>query len=328
MEEFRHIEFQRARDFSKKLNATFEFIKQNFKALSKSLIYIAGPAVLVGSILLGSFMNDILDFGKFAQESPDLFEQTVSSPRFWIQIFLLFVFLVISYVVSVATINSYLVLYDEKKTNKIEVNEVWMKVQKVFWTYLGSFLIFFFLFIALYIGLLIPAIFIGQASGLLTFFGILFIILALVFLMFSVSLTFFIQSYERKNFIDAITRSYRLVNNGKWWSTFGLIMVLQIIVGTISYIFLIPYYALIFINAFHDVSGTTAEAPQGLITTTVIFFTLYYMVQMFLYALPNVGIAFQYFNLVELKESKGLMAKINTLGEQDSPAPKRPEESY
>jgi hypothetical protein len=49
--------------------------------------------------------------------------------------------------------------------------------------------------------------------------------------------------------------------------------------------------------------------------TTIIFFVLYYMIQMVLATLPNIGIAFQYFNLVELKEAKGLINKIDTLGE-------------
>jgi len=48
---------------------------------------------------------------------------------------------------------------------------------------------------------------------------------------------------------------------------------------------------------------------------------------MILYSLPNVGIAFQYFNLVELKEARGLMSEIETLGEQ-TPEANRPEESY
>jgi hypothetical protein len=46
-----------------------------------------------------------------------------------------------------------------------------------------------------------------------------------------------------------------------------------------------------------------------------------------LYALPNVGIAFQYFNLVELREAKGLMEKINSMG-QESNTSNRPEEHF
>jgi hypothetical protein len=51
------------------------------------------------------------------------------------------------------------------------------------------------------------------------------------------------------------------------------------------------------------------------------------MAQMLMYSLPNVGIAFQYFNLVELKEAKGLMTQIENLG-QTSPPDNRPEEHF
>jgi hypothetical protein len=52
----------------------------------------------------------------------------------------------------------------------------------------------------------------------------------------------------------------------------------------------------------------------------MILSTLYYLAQMILGALPNIGIAFQYFNLVEMKEAKGLLGKINTLGQSQPPS--------
>jgi len=42
-----------------------------------------------------------------------------------------------------------------------------------------------------------------------------------------------------------------------------------------------------------------------------------YTIQLLLNSLPNVGIAFQYFNLVERKESRSLLQSIDTIGEKD-----------
>jgi len=328
MDEFRPIEFQRSRDFSKKLNATFEFIRQNYKSLGKSILFIAGPSVLVGSVMAGSFMGDFLNLSRLEQGNPDAFTDTFLSIGFWVQMVLMFVFLTVSFVVAIATINCYLIIYDQKKTNKIEVSEVWDKVRNAFWPYLGSSVLFFFLFIIAYILMLIPIVILADVSGVLLFFGIIFFIGAIIYLIFSSSLTFFIQLYEKKNFFEAIARSFRLVNNGKWWSTFGLIIVLHLIMMTISYVFIIPYYAVIFINTLHSVSeGNELEFSSDFKLWTIVFFTLYYMAQMFLYSLPNIGIAFQYFNLVELKEAKGLMSQIENLG-QSSPQNNRPEEHF
>ncbi len=328
MEEFKVIEFQRTRDFSKKLNATFEFIRQNFKPLGKSILFIAGPPVLVGSVIAGSFMGEFLNLGVTTKSNPEALTSYFLTVSFWGQMLLMFVFLTVSFVVAIATINCYLILYDQKKTNQIEVNEVWDEVRKVFWLYLGSSILFFVLVVIAYIILLIPIFILANISGVLVVFGVMFVIGGIIFLIFSSSLTFFIQLYEKKNFIDAIGRSFKLVNNGKWWSTFGLIMVLYLIMMTVSYIFIIPYYAVLFTNTLHSVStGTVVEPSSSWKIWTIIFFTLYYMAQMIMYALPNVGIAFQYFNLVELKEAKGLMNQIENLG-QSSTTDNRPEEHF
>lgn len=328
MEEFRAIEFQRTRDFSRKLNATFEFIRQNFKSLGKSILFIAGPSVLVGSVLGGSFMGEFLSLSRSAQSDPNIFSNYFLTAGFWLQLALMFLFFTVSFVVAIATINCYLMLYDKKKTNKIEVSEVWNMVRETFWSYFGTSILFFILFIIAYIVLLIPIIILGNISGFLIFFGVVIVIGGLVFLFFSSSLTYFIQVYEKKNFVDALSRSFRLINNGKWWSTFGLITILYLIMMTVSYIFIMPYYVVLLTESLHSVStGTLAEPSAGWSIWTIVFFTLYYMAQMFMYALPNVGIAFQYFNLVELKEAKGLMNQIESIG-QDSANTNRPEEHY
>jgi len=327
MEEFRAIQFQRARDFSKKLNATFEFIRQNFKPLSKSIMIIAGPPVFVGSVLAGSFMGEFFNFGQLAQGNPDALSGYFLSVNFWSQLVLMFVFLTISFVIAIATINCYLLIYDEKKSNQIEVSDVWDRVRKAFWPYLGTSVLFFFLFIMVYILLLIPVIILGNISGVLIFFGVFFIIGGFIYLVFSASLTYFIQLYEKRNFIDSLVRSFRLIN-GKWWSTFGLIIILYLIMMTVSYIFIIPYYAVLLANTLHSASaGTGLEFSSSFKIWTIVFFTFYYMAQMLMSSLPNVGIAFQYFNLVELKEAKGLMNEIENLGQASAPD-NRPKEHY
>jgi hypothetical protein len=328
MEEFRPIDFQRTRDFSRKMNATFEFIRQNYKALGKSILLIAGPSVLVGSVMAGSFMGEFLNFGRVAQGNPEVVSDYFLSVSFWVQLLFLFVFLIVSFVISIATINCYLILYEEKKTNTIEVKDVWERVRKLFWSYLGTSILFFFLFIIAYILLLIPVFILAEISGVLVFFGIILIIGGIIHLFFSTSMTYFIQVYEKKNFFDAVTRSFRLVNNGKWWSTFGLIMILHLIMMTASYLFIIPYYIILFTSTLHSVSaGSELEFSSSFKLMTIVFFTLYYMAQMLMYSLPNVGIAFQYFNLVELKEAKGLMNQIENLGQSSSPT-ERPEEHF
>jgi hypothetical protein len=331
MEEFKAIEFQRTRDFSRKLNATFEFIRQNFKPLCKSILIIAGPSTLVGSAMAGSLFGEFLSFSSAMQQggvTPENGSNYLLSVSFWLQIILMFVFLTIGFVVGLATINAYLLLYEKKKSNKIEVNEVWQQVLAMFWQYLGTSILFFIIFILAYLVLLIPIFVLGEISPFLIIIGFFIFFGGIIFLLFSSSLTYFVQTYEKKNFLDSLIRSFRLVNNGKWWSTFGLTMLLYLIASTVSSIFIMPYYIVSFINSLHSINtGTVIEPSSDWKIWTIVFFTLYYMANMLMAALPNVGIAFQYFNLVELKEAKGLMNQIENLG-QSATTDKRPEEHY
>jgi hypothetical protein len=330
MEEFKVIEFQQARDFSKKLNTTFEFIRQNFKSLGKSILYIAGPPVFVCSVIAGSFISEFLSLTQSAQNAgdPEGVANYFISISFWTQLVLLFVFFVIGFVVSIATINSYLILYTEKKTNMIEVQDVWNRVRNTFWTYLGTSLLFYISFIVVVIVLMIPTFILGAISNFLIFFGVLILFIGIIYLAISSSLIYFVQSFERKNFFESLVRSYKLVNNGKWWSTFGLILILDLIMGTASSIFVAPYYFISIVKSLHTIStGTIQELSSAESIIASISITLYVIARMLFYVLPNIGIAFQYFNLVELKEARGLMSQIETIG-QPSVDPNRPEENF
>ena len=77
---------------------------------------------------------------------------------------------------NIATINNYLLLYEKKRTNKIEVSEVWERVRATFWMYFSTMFLFMILVIAAYIVLLIPIGILAAISPFLIFFGVLFLI--------------------------------------------------------------------------------------------------------------------------------------------------------
>jgi hypothetical protein len=162
----------------------------------------------------------------------------------------------------------------------------------------------------------------------LVFFGIIGLCCLLTYLFFSSSFIFIVRAYERLGFFEALVRSFKLVQ-GKWWSTFGLIVVLYIIVMVVSYVFMRPRYVITLVSSLHNTGVEGVEAPgSGLQTVSLVFLTLYYLAQMVMYALPNVGIAFQYFNLVERKEARGLMNQIGSIGEAPASSSSAPDEHY
>jgi hypothetical protein len=231
MENFNSIEYHHTRDFSRKMNVTFEFIRQNFKSLGKSMLLIAGPPLIVASLIVATFMNELLDMTKAVSASAgdsEAFQTYFMSVNFYVQLVLMFVLLMLSSIMSIATVNNYIILYEEKNTNNIEVSEVWQRVRETFWMYFGTTLIFFLLAIPVTIGLIIPASLLAAISPLLIVFGIMGAFVAFFYLAISVSLTYFVRAYEKTGFFDSLARSFKLVRN-KWWSTFGLIVILYLV---------------------------------------------------------------------------------------------------
>jgi len=322
MEKFSLIEFHQTRDFGKKINATFEFLKQNFKPLGKSILFIAGPAVLIGSIFIGSFVSDFLGMS-FAAQSGDTTEtlKYFGSVTFWAQMGLMYVFLIISYVITLATINSYVWLYYEKQTNQLNVPEVWEKVRETVWRYLGSILMIFLGFILFTIFATVMFIILQKISTFLLGLAIFAVFLAAIYVLVGMSMMFYIQVQEDKGFLEAAGRSLQLVR-GKWWSTFGLAIVLSMIGGAISYVFIIPYYIYMGLTMMNSVTPGQALAISPVFKmVSFAFLIVYYMAQMLLHTLPSVGLVFQYFNLVEMKEAKGLMRDLENFGKAGQEPP-------
>ena len=320
MTTFNVIEFHRKRDFSRKLNATFEFIKQNFKPLGKSLLLIAGPPILIASLIMGSFVSDLTSISTNPSNQIEGIETFFSSPIFWLEIGLMVMFYTVASVMSIATVNNYLLLYGEKRSNLIEVSEVWDRVRATFWMYFRSMILFIVMLVLAYIVLAIPVGFLAMLSPILVVFGVIFFFCAIVYLLIASSLTFIIRACENNGFFDAVARSFKLVKD-KWWSTFGLVMILYMVMFVASMLFILPWQVISGVSMFHSLSTNTFEEPSAswqLLTTVML--SLQYIIQMMLACLPNIGVAFQYFNLVEMKEAKGLMTQIQTLGQQTPPA--------
>ncbi|MDH4058192.1 MAG: hypothetical protein OEU76_05480 [Cyclobacteriaceae bacterium] len=325
MESFNPIEFQQTRDFSKKINTTFEFLKQNFKPLFKSILFIAGPPMLIGSVLAGGLYSDYFGFiGKMGQNqgNPDFITDSLGSPLLWLEIAMALLFMFASGVMIISVVYNYMLEYQAKRSNEIEVNDIWNRVRDTLPMYIGTVLLYWVMFIAAY--LLVVLIIVGAAtvSPFLAFLVGVAVFIGLVYCIITLSLLFFIRAYEKIDFFESVTRSFFLIRD-KWWSTFGLLFILGLVQSTIASLFLIPWYINFFVSMMHNIEGNPFQESSvfsELINN--IFMTLYFIVSFLLYSLPLTALAFQYLNLVELKEAKGLLSKIENIGQPDDSAKK------
>lgn len=318
MVEFNYIEFQKTRDFSNKMNATIEFIKQNFKSLSKALLYLAGPPAIVASLLIGSVFNDYMTLatGVGTPGGQEAFLGYLTSVNFWGSIILLVLLGTITVVMLTATVNNFVVIYMEKQRPGIEVDEVWSRIKKTFWGYFVAFLGYIFLVVVAYLVLIAVVFAAGAIAPVLSIFVAIGMFIGFMYVLIAASLVYAIQGFEKGGFFHALSRSFILIR-GKWWSTFGLLMVNTIIIYIISFIFIIPWYISFIGKAIHSIEDRTGAPDLTFSWFGILSITIYYLVYFLLSAVPQLALVFQYFNLVEMKESKGLMEKMETMGVAD-----------
>jgi len=114
-----------------------------------------------------------------------------------------------------------------------------------------------------------------------------------------------IMLIENRGFGYSFSKCFALIK-GKWWSTFGVVVVIAIITYALYLLVLIP---------FSVASGGTITFLSYNVSTVV---TLCYCVAIGLLQVINIlhltGAGVSYFSYMEDKESVGLLERIDTLG--------------
>jgi hypothetical protein len=285
------IIFAQARDFSEKLNATFSFLRQNFKNLGAAALFIAGPFTLIDGIFMGLYQSQVFkSAGAVNNSSLTPQARMIASFQniFGIEYFLGILFSVISLMVLAIVVNEYIRLYNEHKTENFQWQDVLPGVKSHF---LSVFLF-------------------AIGYTIIVMLGLMLFIIPGIYLAFALSLLIYVRMFEKKSFFFAVGRCLDLIK-GNWWPTFGLLFVLSIIQGMLSFIFQIP--ALIS-GILMGLQGLKNEASEGsnifMIIATIISTTGTHL----LYVVSLVGLCFQYFNLVEEKDATGLLNRIDSIG--------------
>ncbi|TAE36480.1 MAG: hypothetical protein EAZ70_11260 [Runella slithyformis] len=294
------IKLLQERDFGQKVNVTFEFVIQNLKPLMVALLCIAGPAALVAGIFNGIYQSNM--FSTLGQNNAGGALSAIAGLNnvFTIPYFLFIVFFLASSVVASLTVYSYILIYEEQggNTPAIAPAQIWERVQGNLFKYLGFTIALLFLLVVAALFLIIPAIYLGVVFSLIYIVGL----------------------RENLGFGDSMRRCFYLITD-KWWSTFGLVVVISIIQSIIGYVFQIPTGIFALLKAFQvlDAGSTVVGAIAGVIGTVG---------QVLSSCLLNTAVVFQYYNLVERREGSGIVGAIDAIGTAETPKIARREEDF
>jgi hypothetical protein len=272
------------RDFGQKMNVSFEFVTRNFAPLVKALMFIAGPAALLAGVAQGMFQSRTLGMA-ISQDPASMLTKYLAFEYLFV-----IIFTTVSYFLAYATVSAFITLYEEHSSS-VDVTPalVWQKISENIWASLGAMVISFLLSMIGIMFLIIPGLYIGIA---LQFFMIITI-------------------REKLPAMEALKRSQQLIKD-KWWSTFGLIMIMSIVASLIAFVFQLPVFITTMLSAL-GLARDWANMKAFMIGGSMISILGSTIVQ----GLVWVALVFQYFNLVERTEGSSLRAEIDALGKGD-----------
>lgn len=302
------IQFEKERDFSNTLTVSFTFIKENFKLFFSSLLFLAGPILLLNAILMSIYVQNIFNFQTF---NPNDYENLqFLSPIYFIVI----IIAIASSLVVLGVTYEYIFLYDKHDGAKFTVNDVWNAFLKDLGLLLSTFffLLGIFLLLIIVIGVIVGlfAMMGGVFMGLIMF--VLFVSL-LIFgppLIFVISAIYPIRIKERIGNFAAINKAYILAKNN-FGNTWLLIFVSQLIVGAIGFVFSIPQLIYTVMIQLNSLQNAAVETSSVLLTSFNVIATLGTSLTN---AVFLVIICFHYFSTNEKVFGGGLMKKIETIG--------------
>jgi hypothetical protein len=143
---------------------------------------------------------------------------------------------------------------------------------------------------------------------------VIFVLLSLPFIIYLVvPITIFmvVHVLESGNSVGtSIRRAFFLIRE-KWWSTFGIYIVISILASIASYIFMVPAYIMFFIQTLGSLNTGEVSTEFGL--WFGIMYACGFLGSLFAGMYQTLGMIMQYFNLREIKEGTGLLRRIQEI---------------
>jgi len=284
-----YINFKEERDFGQVLNATFQFIGQEFKPLGQVILYYVLPFIILASVVTGVFINNTFNWARLL-EDPESFAEIGNmiggAGGVWILSMLSYLFLMLG-------VYSYISLYVEKGRGNFQKEDVWKKMSQN----------------------ILPVIGTGIVVGLLVIIGFAFCIIPGIYFAVSLSMIFILLIHEKLSFGDAFSKSFQLTKL-QWWWTLLLLIVLTIITSILSGIVSFPVGINAVIQGLHAVQeGDMPGNFFGPFGTA--YLVIANIISYLLYSIIYVAIAFQYFNLIEISEKPSLAERIAAINKKD-----------
>jgi hypothetical protein len=280
-----HIELRQQRDFSALIGTGFEFVRQNWKTLYRPLVFICLPVYIGASLLFGNFFRTVLAGQAAGNLGAGMGSMLVG-----------YVAMALAGLLINIMVYEYMRGYMLNQGLAPGTGELLRKVRGQFFSYLA----------------------LGLLAGAITVTGMVFFVLPGIWLAIVFSVAFPLLAFERASVGDCVGRSFKLVK-GHWWHSFGLVLVLAMLIGFLGYVIYLPF--MLFMG-FGTLSGmadpSTAGSDLGWMMT--LFMLVAGAVNVLLQPLLLVPLGLNALSLMEEKEGRGLLQRVEEMPGPGTPA--------
>ncbi len=262
------------------LNLTFEFYRSNFKIVLKSVIFLAGPPMIVGAAAIFASIN-------FRSAS-----STYNPGSILLPLLITLAFFSVASTLAYGAVIEIVNLRALEPDGEITFEQVWKETRRDF------FMIFF-----TWIG-----------SSILIALGSILLIIPGVYLFVTLSMIQIVRVHEGLTFGEAISRCNELVK-GNWWMTFGFLFVIWLVMYVLSAFVQFPLSMLMGAGTF--LSPTSFSGGLGWLS--IISVLVSSIMGLVVVSALVIAASLQYFNLAEKLDGTGLLERIDSIGVEDLP---------
>ncbi len=285
METTNYVEFKKTRDLGAIITDTFKFIRENWKGYFGTVVKVAGPVFIIFIISMGFYMKSL--GGMFNNtDTPDFGFEMVG--YVFLAMISGLVFYVLMQMASLYYIESYI-----NNNGVVDRNEIISNVKQNFWRFLGY----------------------GFLMMIMVIIGGMLCLAPGIYLWIVLSLGTSILVFEGKSVGDTISHCFTLIK-AHWWETFGVLLVVTILVSILSMIFSIPALIYQMVTMMSQIGKDDPTAVLELFSDPIyLVLTVFsYVGKFLLSSITLIASVFIYYDLNEQKNLTGTIEKIDRLG--------------
>lgn len=285
MENQNFVNFKKVRGLGDMLSDTFKFLGAEWQPFFITIVKLAIVPVLIAIAAAIYFLMQSTSFYGGILNLNNLDGGGIEDINFnFSTIIVPFVAFAFSYLIAYALVTvaslSYIKSYI-KNRGVVNYDEIQKDTKTKFWPYVGLFFL----------------------VGIIVFIGTMFCFLPGIYFLVVLSLSIPILIFQNRGILDSISDAFILIKEN-WWETFGILIVVQILIIVVTFIIQIP------IGMYQSVDATAiiqSENPSELfaIFSDPIYLILVgfsYLVKFILYIITTIVTVFIYYDIKEQKD--------------------------